>query len=56
VEFFFMQAGDVTLSEDLLASRQAGKVRVELRDGKHQLTIADECVPRFDPPSHPDDM
>jgi hypothetical protein len=56
VEFFFMQAGDVTLSEDLLASRKAGKVRVELRDGKHQLTIADECVPRFDPPSHPDDM
>ena len=56
VEFFFMQAGDVTLSEDLLTARQAGKVRVELRDGKHQLVVADDKVPRFDPPSHPDDM
>lgn len=56
VEFYFMQAGDVTLSEDLLAARQAGKIRVELRDGKHQLVIADDRIPRFDPPSHPDDM
>ena len=56
VEFYFMQAGDVTLSEDLLEARRSGAVRVELRDGKHQLTIADEAIPRFDPPSHPDDM
>jgi hypothetical protein len=56
VEFYFMQAGDVTMSEDLLQSRKAGKVRVELRDGKHQLVIADECIPRFDPPSFADDM
>jgi len=56
VEFFFMQAGDVTLSEDLLANRRAGKVRVEIRDGKHQLVVDGEAVPRFEPPSHPDDM
>lgn len=56
VEFYFMQAGDVTLSEDLLRSRQAGNIRVELRDGRHQLVIADDRVPRFDPPSYPDDI
>lgn len=56
VEFYFMQAGDVTLSEDLLEARQEGKIRVELREGKHQLVIADDRIPRFDPPSHPDDM
>jgi hypothetical protein len=56
VEFYFMQAGDITLSEDLLKARQDGSIRVELRDGKHQLVIADDKIPRFDPPFHPDDM
>lgn len=56
VEFYFMQAGDVTLSEDLLQARKENKIRVELREGKHQLVIAEDRIPRFDPPSHPDDM
>lgn len=56
VEFYFMNAGNVTLSEDLLRARQAGNIRVELRDGKHQLVIADDRVLRFDPPSYPDDI
>lgn len=56
VEFYFMQAGDVSLSEDLLAARKAGKIKVEIRDGRHQLVVESEATPRFDPPSHPDDM
>lgn len=56
IEFFFMQAGDVSLSEDLLEARRQGRIKVELRDGKHQLTVDESALPRFDPPAHPDDM
>ena len=56
VEFFFMQAGDAVISEDLAERVQSGKAQVELRDGKHQYVVEGDAVPRFDPPEHPDDM
>lgn len=56
VEFFFMQAGDVVISEDMQERIRSKRATIELRDGKHQLTIDNEEIPRFDPPTHPDDM
>ena len=56
VEFYFMQVGDISLSEDLLAARKTGKLKVELRNNKHQLIVGIDEIPRFDPPAHPDDM
>jgi len=56
VEFFFMQAENITLDEDLEARKLAGKVRIAVKNGKHELVIDDECVPRFDPTRHPDDI
>lgn len=56
VEFFFMQAGDVVISEDLIDRIRSGSAKVELRDGKHQYTVEGDAIPRFDPPEHPDDM
>jgi hypothetical protein len=55
IEFFFM-SGDVVISEDLPKRISAGYVKVELRDGKHQLALEKGAIPRFDPPEHPDDM
>jgi hypothetical protein len=56
IEFHFMQAGDVVISEDLIERMRNKTAKVEIRDGRHQLTLDDDVVPRFDPPSHPDDM
>ena len=56
VDFFFMQVGDIVLSEDMLERRKKGTAKVELRDGRHQLVLDDSVVPRFDPPAHPDEM
>jgi hypothetical protein len=56
IEFFFMQAGDVVISEDLIKRLKNGTAKIEIRDGKHQLVLEDTVVPRFDPPEHPDDM
>jgi hypothetical protein len=56
IEFFFMQAGDVVISEDLLGRMAGGSAQIEIRDGKHQFLLEDSAVPRFDPPQHPDDM
>jgi len=56
VEFFFMQAENITLDEDLEERKLAGKVHIEVKNGKHELVIDDECIPRFDPIRHPDDI
>lgn len=56
VEFHFMQAGDVVISEDLIERMRNKTAQVEIRDGRHQLVLEDAAVPRFDPPNHPDDM
>ena len=56
IEFWFMRVGDIVNSEDLLASLQKKKVKIELRDGKHQLTIDDDLIPRFEPPAFSDDI
>jgi hypothetical protein len=56
-EFFFMQAGDAVLAEDLFEKVKAGTVRVVRgKDGKHHYEADDGAIPRFDPPEHPDDM
>lgn len=56
IEFMFMQAGDITLSEDLVKMFKEGKARIERKDGRHTLVIDDEYLPRFDPFEHPDAM
>jgi hypothetical protein len=56
-EFFFMQAGDAVLAEDLYEKIKAGTVRVVRgEDGRHHYEADDGAIPRFDPPTHPDDM
>jgi hypothetical protein len=54
VEFFFMNAGDIILSEDLLEQRVKGLVSIEKRDGMNQLSIDGDALPRFDPPTFAD--
>jgi hypothetical protein len=58
IEFFFMQAGDAVLSEDLGEKLKRGEVKiVRGADGKHRYWYEDGTeLPRFDPPEHPDDM
>lgn len=56
-EFFFMQAGDVVLAEDLFEKVKAGTVLPVLgATGKHHYEVDGESIPRFDPPEHADDM
>lgn len=56
-EFFFMQAGDAVLAEDLFEKIKSGAVKaVRGADGKHHYEAEDGAIPRFDPPEHPDDM
>lgn len=55
--FYFMQAGDAVIAEDLYEKVQAGTMRAVCgKDGKHYWVVDDGAIPRFDPPSHPDEM
>jgi hypothetical protein len=56
VDFYFMQAGDAVLSEDLVERIREGDAVVEFENGKHRYVVEGKAFPRFDPPEHPDDM
>jgi hypothetical protein len=47
----FLHAADIVGSEDLLQAIKSKKVRIKVGDdGKHQYSVSDSAMPRFDPP------
>ena len=50
IELMFLRAGDIVGSEDVRGLVREGKLKVKVGDdGRHQYTMHDSAIPRFDP-------